>query len=88
MARVGVRELKSKLRYYLSLASKGQQVVVTNRGRDVAVITPVEEAAARTRLATMVREGAATWEGSKPGVQKAVMARGKPASSIVIEERR
>jgi prevent-host-death family protein len=88
MARVGVRELKSNLRYYLSLAGKGQQVVVTNRGRDVALIIPVEEAEAHSRLATMVREGTATWEGGKPKVQKAVVARGKPASSIVIEERR
>jgi len=88
MARVGVRELKSNLRYYLSLAGKGQQVVVTNRGRDVALIIPVEEAETRSRLASMVREGAANWEGGKPQTPRPLTARGKPASSIVIEERR
>ena len=88
MAKVGIRELKNNLGYYLSLVGKGQQVVVTNRGRDVARIIPVEEHETYSKLADMVREGKAAWEGGKPAISKPVKAKGKPASSIVLEDRR
>ena len=35
---VGVRELKAKLSEYLGLASNGEEVVVTDRGRPIARI--------------------------------------------------
>ena len=38
---VGVRELKSKLSYYLSKAADGEDVTVTDRGRPVARIVPI-----------------------------------------------
>ena len=88
MAKVGVRELKNNLAYYISLVRKGQQVTVTNRGRDVACIIPVEEYETYGRLTDMVREGKAAWEGGKPAIPKPVKAKGKPASSIVLEDRR
>ncbi len=37
---VGVRELKAKLSMYLDRASKGETLVVTDRGRPVATLGP------------------------------------------------
>ena len=88
MAKAGIRKLKNNLRYYISLVRNGEQVVVTNRGRDVALIVPVEESDNYSRLVEMVKEGLATWEGGKPIAPEPITASGKPASEIVIEERR
>lgn len=38
--KVGVRELKANLSKYLDQASRGEEVVVTDRGRPIARITP------------------------------------------------
>jgi len=88
MAKVGIRKLKNNLRYYISLVGTGEQVVVTNRGRDVALIVPLEESNNYERLMEMVKEGLAIWEGGKPITPEPVPAGGKLASEIIIEERR
>ena len=38
MTTVGIRELKAHLSEYLRLVGEGEKVVVTHRGKDVAVI--------------------------------------------------
>ena len=38
MSAVGVRELKNRLTYYLRRARKGEEVIVTERGRPVAIL--------------------------------------------------
>jgi len=87
MAKVGIRKLKNNLRYYISLVRNGEQIVVTNRGRDVALIVPLEESNNYGRLMEMVKEGLAIWEGGKPIAPEPMPASGKPASEIVIEDR-
>ncbi|RLE26173.1 MAG: prevent-host-death protein [Actinobacteria bacterium] len=37
---VGVRELKSKLSEYLARTAAGEEIIVTDRGRPVARLTP------------------------------------------------
>src|SRR5689334_620101 len=37
---VSVRELKARLSHYLKLAARGEQVIVTSRGRPVARLLP------------------------------------------------
>jgi len=88
MAKVGIRKLKNNLRYYISLVRSGEQVVVTNRGHDVALIVPLEESDNYSRLMEMVKEGLAVWEGGKPVAPEPIAASGKPASDIIIEDRR
>lgn len=87
MAKAGIRKLKNNLRYYISLVRNGERVVVTNRGRDVALIVPVEGSDDYSRLTEMVKEGLAVWEGGKPITPEPITASGKPASVIVIEDR-
>ncbi|ODS31239.1 MAG: toxin-antitoxin system antitoxin component protein [Candidatus Scalindua rubra] len=38
MQLIGIRELKNRLTYYLSLIKKGENVVVTDRGNPIAII--------------------------------------------------
>ena len=89
MARVGIRKLKNNLRYYISLARNGEQVVVTNRGNDVALRVPPGEVESYTRLTQMVKEGIAAWNGGKPAADlKPIQVAGQPVSEMVIEDRR
>jgi len=46
---VGVRELKAKLSEYLGLVASGEDVVVTDRGRPVARLVPIEGGSAVDR---------------------------------------
>ena len=41
MIAVGVRELKARLSSYIGIARGGEEVVVTARGREVAILVPV-----------------------------------------------
>ena len=88
MAKVGIRKLKSNLKYYLSLVKKGEQVTITNRGNEVALIVLPEDMEIYTRLTRMVKGGMASWEGVKPRPRQAIKVAGKPASTIIIEDRR
>jgi prevent-host-death family protein len=89
MASVGVRELKAKLSYYLKCASRGEHIIVTHRGRQVAVVAPPEESETERHLMELVNEGVASWMGGKPaGSPQLIQGKGKPLSEIVLEERR
>ncbi len=86
---VGVRELKNKLSRYLEKVKEGESLAVTEHGRIIAYILPAERGPGYERLIRMIREEKADWGGGKPsGSSKAVVAKGKPVSEIVIEERR
>jgi prevent-host-death family protein len=47
---VGIRELRNNLSALLGRVRRGEHVVVTDRGRPVARLSPVEEADAFARL--------------------------------------
>jgi prevent-host-death family protein len=86
---VGVRELKNKLSYYLDRVKGGETLAVTDRGRTIAYILPSEKPSEYEALVRMVRDGLASWQGGKlQGSAQPVKVKGKPASRIVIEERR
>lgn len=88
MVKVGVRELKNGLSRYLDLVKNGEQITVTQRGKEIAVISPVSDDAVRDRIMRMVREGKASWSGRKPDLSKPPLRiGGKPLSEIVIEDR-
>ena len=44
MSTVGVKELKDRLAQYLRRTKQGEEIVVTERGKPVAVIQPIESA--------------------------------------------
>lgn len=91
MERVGVRELKARLSHHLKRVRAGQRLIVTERGRPVATLAPVEARADAdiAWLHRLVAAGQIRWSGGKPkGSAVPVKLKGKKlASDYVIEDR-
>ncbi len=50
MTRIGIRELRQKASHYLRRVEGGETIEVTDRGRPVALLTPIPEAPPLERL--------------------------------------
>jgi len=86
---VGVRELKNGLSRFLGRVKVGERLVVTDRGRPVAIISPPPATSSDRRIEAMLREGAARWGGGKPrGAQHPPRVKGPSVARAVIEDRR
>jgi antitoxin (DNA-binding transcriptional repressor) of toxin-antitoxin stability system len=87
---VGIRELKTHLSRHLKRVRSGASLLVTERGRSIATISPVEAPADHGWANQLVAEGRAHWNGGKPtGAKDPVRLSGKrSASSVVLEDRR
>ena len=93
MSSVGIKELKNRLTYYIRLAKQGEELVVTERGKPVALIQAIHSATdintLEAKLARLAAQGHATLPGRKPLKSiKAIRIRGTPISRIIVEERR
>jgi len=89
MAIVGVRQLKSQLSAYLRRAGSGARFTVTDRGRPIATIGPVDTTEDPAWARRMVKDGGARWAGGKPaGLRRRISQKGALASRMVIEDRR
>ncbi|MBI4829881.1 MAG: type II toxin-antitoxin system prevent-host-death family antitoxin [Nitrospinae bacterium] len=91
---VGVKELKDRLTHYLAIAAQGGRVVVTERGKPVALMCPLTQtrgaAPLAERMARLARAGVITLPATKAGFARIrkVKIRGKPLSQTVLEDRR
>ena len=89
METVGIRELKTHLSRHLRRVRSGARLLVTERGRSIATINPVEAPADVDWAHQLVAEGRAHWSGGKPTIGKRpAKISGKKASSMVLEDRR
>jgi len=90
MDSVGIRELKVHLSKHLKRVRAGARLVVTERGRSIAIINPVEAAADVAWADRLVAEGRARWSGGKPvGSPRPVQAsKGRSVSEAVLDDRR
>ena len=89
MDTVGIRELKTHLSHHLKRVRSGARLLVTERGRLIATINPVEPPVDVAWAHQLVTEGRAHWSGGKPtGAKRPAKIMGKTASSIVLEDRR
>jgi prevent-host-death family protein len=86
MIAVGIRELKARLSSYIGIARGGEEVVVTARGREVAILVPVTKE--RTALRRLSESGEARMSRGKPKGVRGVKVKGKPLSETVLESRR
>jgi prevent-host-death family protein len=66
MDTVGIRELKAHLSHHLRRVQSGARITVTERGRSIATITPVETPPDVEWAHRLVAEGRAEWRGGKP----------------------
>ncbi|MBI5814516.1 MAG: type II toxin-antitoxin system prevent-host-death family antitoxin [Nitrospinae bacterium] len=91
---VGVKELKDKLTHYLAIARQGGKVIVTDRGKPVAVVGSLKrdkgEESVHERLAIMAESGLISLPSVKGGYPrvKRHKIKGGPLSQTVIEDRR
>ena len=89
METVGIRELKTHLSRHLKRVRAGARLLVTERGRSIATINPVQAPADVDWAHQLVGEGRAHWRGGKPtGAKRPEKVRGKSASSMVLQDRR
>ena len=88
MTTVAIRELKNRLSEYLRRVKAGERVVVTERGKAVAVISTAGHSIDEG-IEAMVRERAARWGGGKPrGARRPPKIKGPSVADAVIEGRR
>lgn len=91
---VGIKELKNRLTYYLKLTKKGGRIVVTDRGSPIAVLHSLdqveESAGVEEKLASLGKKGMLRLPSKARKLLpfEAVMAEGKSASEIIIQDRR
>lgn len=90
MVRAGIREVRDRFSQFVARVRRGEEIIVTDRGRDVAVIRPVSTGdsvdAWLDRLhAEGLIEPMDSWEPFEP--EPPFRLRGKSLSEYVLEER-
>jgi prevent-host-death family protein len=83
---VGIKELKARLSSYVVKAEKGEEVVVTARGREVALLVPITKE--RRALKNLSEAGEARMPKGKPAGIRGLRVRGKSLAQTVLEGRR
>lgn len=83
---VGIKELKANLSSYVTKTKNGEEVVITDRGKKVAMVVAISPE--RHLIDTLMDSGRATWSGGKPKGTSGVKVKGAPVSDTVLEERR
>lgn len=92
MIAAGVKEVKNRLSRYLALVKQGEEIVVTERGRPVARIVREgqESSTIHNALRPLVEKGLVRLPSrpleSRP--RKPLRLSGKPASEMLLEDRR
>lgn len=93
MSVVGVKELKNRLTEYLRRTKRGEEVVVTERGKPIALIQPIQSAdpvaSLDARLAKLAAQGFLSLPSRRP-LRKVRLAKlsGPPLSKTILEDRR
>lgn len=86
MVAVGLRELKARLSRYVGKARRGEEVVVTERGKEVALIVPISRE--RRALLRLAERGKAKMPAGKPKGRRGVQVKGRLLSETVLGDRR
>lgn len=86
--RVGVRDLKARLSEYLRQVKQGKTVIITDHGRPVGRLSPVEQPLTE-RLKALQDAGMVAWNGRdlKPIPPAAVNRGERQVSDILVEMR-
>ena len=86
METIGIRRLKAHLSEYVNRSREGERIVITDRGREVAELTPLS--ASRKAMMELREQGKVAWSGGKPRGLRGRSARGEPVAQTVLDERR
>jgi prevent-host-death family protein len=82
---VGIKELKARLSSYIDRVNKGERVIITEHGREVAVIVPISKE--REAIRSLADAGKAHWAGGKPKGLTGIKIKGDPLSETILGER-
>ncbi|MGO9606273.1 MAG: type II toxin-antitoxin system Phd/YefM family antitoxin [Candidatus Binataceae bacterium] len=90
---VGVRELKNRLTAYLRLAKEKHEVIVTERGKPIAILQSLNEAPRLKTIEARIAALAARGEIGAPERRIAsrmhrVKVAGRPLSQTIVADRR
>lgn len=89
METVGIRDLKAHLSRHLKRVRSGVRLAVTERGRTIATISPVDAAEDVDWAHQLVADGNAQWSGGKPaGSAHPPKLTRRTAAAVVLEDRR
>ena len=92
MSTVGIRELKNRLTQYLRRTKQGEEVIITERGKPIALIQPIRSVehpvSLEARLAKLAAQGFVTLPTHKP-LKRVRLAKvsGPPISKTILEDR-
>jgi prevent-host-death family protein len=67
-ATIGIRELKAHLSHTLQQVKAGKTVIITERGKPIGRIVPVE-ASLEDRMQELITAGVLAWNGQKFGAR-------------------
>ena len=86
MRTIGIRELRQHASRYLRLVESGETVEVTDRGRPVALLTPIRRESTLERL---IREGRARpAQGDLLEIEPLPSKPGEPSLTEILEAQR
>lgn len=87
MTRIGIRELRQRASDYLRRVEAGETIEITDRGRPIALLTPVPEAPPIIRLRTAgdIVGGDAAWEDLPAAI---ALEEGQESPSVILERLR
>ncbi len=91
---VGIRELKNRLTYYLGLTREGDNVIVTDRGKPMAILHNVanteENTGVEERLVSLAGKGLVRLPRpkSRMSAERPRKIKGKTVSAIITGDRR
>ena len=93
MQTVGSREFKNRMGRYLRKVRQGKTLIITDRGTPVAIVGPTDEAVSkptdlRKRLEELEGQGFIRLARKPLRSIRPVKSGGKPASRMIIEDRR
>lgn len=92
MSTVGVKALKDRLTHYLRQSKRGEEVVVTERGKPIAVIQPIgalePTVSLDVRLARLADQGLITLPVAKASNRRKIRIAGRPLSKTILDDRR
>ena len=88
--KLGLREANQRFSEMVKIVKQGEEVILTERGRPIAMVTPLGAGAHQDmRLDRLARAGFIRLPSrpGRSGPAKPVRAQGKPASKILGDER-
>jgi prevent-host-death family protein len=91
--RLGLREANQRFSQTIKAVRAGKEVILTDRGHPIAVITPIkDEGGRKAMLNTMAEQGlitVAARKGPMPTPRwRPVKVKGKPVSQTIIDDRK